>query len=269
MLCADCANKQLILTRWLDIVDCGGTIIIHMFGAYFGLAASFVLGAPSNVTKEKASTVSDVSALIGTTFLWLYWPSFVAGTLDVTEAQSSRALVNTILSLIGSTVATFVCSPALSGGKLRPVDVQNAALAGGVSIGAIANLAIHPFGALLVGSLAGTLSTLGYCLLQDKLTALGLHDTCGIHNLHGMPSLLGGIASAIVPAVLSGTQDVQPGSPGTQMAGVGLTLVVAISTGCVAGGLMRLLKQPNVVMADDSAHWEVADDFEEKDEKSV
>ena len=90
-------------------------------------------------------------------------------------------------------------------GKLRPVDVQNATLAGGVAIGAIANLKIGPFGALLVGSLAGCLSCFGFCRVQPYLlerSSLKLHDSCGIHNLHGMPSVLGGIASAIVPAII-------------------------------------------------------------------
>ena len=27
---------------------------------------------------------------------------------------------------------------------------------------------------------------------------IGLRDTCGVHNLHGMPGLLGGIVAAVV-----------------------------------------------------------------------
>merc|ERR1719469_1380952 len=37
-------NKVFFLTQALDIQDCGGTIIIHVFGAYFGLAACATLG---------------------------------------------------------------------------------------------------------------------------------------------------------------------------------------------------------------------------------
>ena len=83
-----------------------------------------------------------------------------------------------------------------------------------------------------------------------------------------MPSLLGGIASAIVPLILTGEAKDEAGDPGTQLAGMGLTIAVAVCTGSVTGFLMKLLKQPTVEMADDSAHWEVADDFEAPWEKA-
>lgn len=45
------------------------------------------------------------------------------------------------------------------------VHVQNATLAGGVAIGAIADLFIQPYGSLLVGGFAGILSTAGYAYI--------------------------------------------------------------------------------------------------------
>ena len=46
------------------------------------------------------------------------------------------------------------------------MDGQNATLAGGVAMGAIANMLVQPYAALIIGSLAGLLSCYGYRVLQ-------------------------------------------------------------------------------------------------------
>ena len=50
--------------------------------------------------------------------------------------------------------------------RFNVVDVQNAVLAGGVAVGAVADLAIQPYGALLAGAFAGIISTAGYQIIQ-------------------------------------------------------------------------------------------------------
>ena len=52
--------------------------------------------------------------------------------------------------------------------KFNLVDVQNAVLSGGVAVGAIAHLMLQPFGAIIIGSVAGILSTVGYQLIQVR-----------------------------------------------------------------------------------------------------
>ena len=58
-------------------------------------------------------------------------PSFVAGAAVADSDQQQRAIVNTILALSASTIAAFWMSSFLSSNKrFRPVDIQNATLAG-------------------------------------------------------------------------------------------------------------------------------------------
>ena len=40
------ANKRFLMMELIEIADIGGTVVIHCFGAYFGLATAWVLGAP-------------------------------------------------------------------------------------------------------------------------------------------------------------------------------------------------------------------------------
>jgi ammonium transporter Rh len=55
--------------------DVGESIYVHVFGAYFGLAVARVLMTNKNIesTKESSHYHSDLFAMIGTIFLWLYW----------------------------------------------------------------------------------------------------------------------------------------------------------------------------------------------------
>ena len=50
--------------------------------------------------------------------------------------------------------------------KMNIVDAQNACLSGGVAVGAIAHFMMQPYGAILIGSAAGIISTVGYQIIQ-------------------------------------------------------------------------------------------------------
>ena len=52
--------------------------------------------------------------------------------------------------------------------KMNIVDAQNACLSGGVAVGAIADLSLQPYGAVVIGSAVGILSTVGYQLVQVR-----------------------------------------------------------------------------------------------------
>ena len=106
--------------------------------------------------------------------------------------------MNTIISLTGSCLATFVVS-ALIREKFNMEDILNATLAGGVAIGAPAGVTANPAASMVVGILAGAISVLCYKFLTTKLEEwVNLYDTCGVNNLHGIPGILGGLSSAVI-----------------------------------------------------------------------
>ena len=106
---------------------------------------------------------------VGTVFLWMYWPSFNGGAAATGDAQQ-RALLNTYYSLCSCVISTVVLSWLLNPERKLSIEhVQNATLAGGVVVGGTADMMLTPGGAVVVGALAGVVSTLGFRYVQVEL----------------------------------------------------------------------------------------------------
>merc|ERR1711892_478747 len=86
-------------------------------------------------------------------------------------------------------MAAFAFSALVTPSKKFSMEhLQNATLAGGVAVGACADMMLTPGGSLAIGSLAGILSICGFQYIQPcLLKKLKIHDSCGVNNLHGMP----------------------------------------------------------------------------------
>ena len=211
------AINETIVAYMLRAVDMGGSMVVHTFGAYFGLAVSRVISKADVVVgpdgkkeerthkDERSNKTSDMTAMIGTLFLWMFWPSF-NGALAAAD-QQQRVAINTFFALSACCCAAFMADNLMRPGKkFDMVSIQNATLAGGVAVGSSADLVIQAWGAITVGTVAGFLSVIGYVYLQPALAkGIGLHDTCGVHNLHGMPGILGGIGGAVSAALADHT----------------------------------------------------------------
>jgi ammonium transporter Rh len=256
-------NKEVFCLHFFETADMGGTIFIHLFGAYFGLAVSWILRKPKeqDLKFEESSRISDLLAFVATLFLWVYWPSFNGATAGGGGKVGNTQLYttsNTILSLCASCMWTFIMTRWLNKARINPVDIQNATLAGGVAIGAASNLDVGPGWALIIGSGAAIISCLGFNLLQPCLEKkISLHDTCGVHNLHGMPAIYGSIISAIA---LHNTQTVTTNQSQAvaQILGALATLAFAIITGLLTGCILKCIPSTRLPFRD-SGTWVVAD----------
>ncbi|XP_053129098.1 ammonium transporter Rh type C isoform X2 [Hemicordylus capensis] len=249
--------NEYILLDLLHVKDAGGSMTIHTFGAYFGLTVTAILYRPNlDQNKEKQDSVyhSDLFAMIGTLFLWMYWPSFNSAISNHGDAQH-RAAINTYCSLASCVLTTVAFSSMLQRkGKLNMVHIQNATLAGGVAVGTAAEMMLTPYGSLIVGFICGIVSTVGFVYFSPFLESrLNIQDTCGIHNLHAMPGLIGGIVGAITAAAATEevygkdglirafdftgdhSQRTTSVQGGFQAAGIAVSLGMALAGGAIVG----------------------------------
>ncbi|MEI6124088.1 MAG: ammonium transporter [Bacteroidota bacterium] len=213
-----------------SVVDVGGSIVIHAFGAIFGLGVALTMTTKQEMEKTiESDATSDRYSMLGSMALWIFWPSFCAAL--VTPAEVPHTVVNVIFALCGSTLATYIFSISLRK-KVSIADIANAALAGGVAIGSACVAATHTEAAI-IGIMAGSISTMGFALIQSRQQKwMKIIDTCGVSNLHGIPGLMGGLA--VLP-IIKGL------NIGNQLLGILITIVVALATGFIVGKILPIL----------------------------
>lgn len=270
--------NEALCAGHLKAVDMGGSMYVHTFGAYFGLAASFFYETkackeafdPRHPRKNdcEGGYVSQYVAMVGTLFLWMFWPSF-NGALAVAY-QQQRVIVNTVMAISASCITA--CGVArLRYGRLNMEIVLNATLAGGVSVGSASDLVVTASVAMAIGAVAGILSAVGFIYIGPALRKNGIYDTCGVNNLHGMPGILGGIIGAIsagyadtafenssgalwntFPALKDGRTVTEQGW--YQLAALAVTLLISIASGALSGLISSKVGKVTHVFRDDE-HW--------------
>ncbi|XP_014639480.1 PREDICTED: blood group Rh(CE) polypeptide [Ceratotherium simum simum] len=250
--------------KWLDMDNHLSLMYVHVFAAYFGLIVDWCLSKPLlEEAKEKDQTATSTSlfAMLGTLFLWMFWPSFNSALLDLTN-ERKNAMFNTHYALAVSTV-TAISVSALSNprGKINVTHIHNAVLAGGVAVGASCHLISSPWISMVLGLVAGLISIGGAkCLPVCLNRKVVIHDSCGVHYTFGLPGLLGGIAY-IVQMVLHASWAGDPMIGYQALIDVGaLSWVMAVGmvSGLLTGCLLKLKiwKAPHEAKYfDDQTFW--------------
>ncbi|NXR57624.1 RHBGB protein, partial [Rhadina sibilatrix] len=254
-----CTLNEYILLSLMGVRDSGGSLTVHTFGAYFGLVASRVLWQPQEDKRRREERQDitrgqqeDVLAVVGTIYLWIFWPSFTS-TTDVQDNARGWAVLNTYFTLVASVLATFILSPVLQEESTpRMVQIQGATLAGMAVMGMAGEMLLTPFGTLSAGFLVGLISQLGLRFFTPVLhSRLKIRDTCGVHNVHGLPGILGALLGTLLtllatadtfgdrlelvfPLVAQGSRTVTD-QAFIQLGALPLTLLLAALGGCVTG----------------------------------
>ena len=143
---------------------------------------------------------------------------------------------------------------------LGGADLQQAVLAGGVAAGAVGEFDMTSQSSpIVIGVVTGAVCVLGFRHLSAFFEAhFNLHDSQGVHNLHGLPSLLGALVAATV-CMFTATPDSQnfhisEDSWKSQLIAIAVTLGISLAGGGIAGAVMRLVPQPIEASFND-AQW--------------
>lgn len=257
----------------------GDSTIVHVFGAYFGLALAIPLGLRvkrkgRGHDDEAAAYSSDIFAMIGTIFLFVLWPSLNAALAP--PSTQHRVVVNTVLALCASVVFAFLGSRVFRGGKFEMKDIQNATLAGGVGIGNVTAIVTGPGSAVIIGATCAVVSTLGYAYITPRLAKYGVADTRGVHNAHGLPGIIGALSGMISLAIaynnnedgfvygqnLDGFFTLGQPTAVWLLLSLIITIVLALAGGLLIGFAMYFATKPDKHLFTDETSFRVPSDFD-------
>ncbi|XP_069731360.1 blood group Rh(CE) polypeptide isoform X2 [Phaenicophaeus curvirostris] len=249
-----------INNAFLMVQDGVGMMHVLLFGAYFGLAVSSRFSEPSPRSEKKASTPkSDLFAMLGTLFLWVFWPSFNS-VLFIEDRK--KAIYNTYFALATSAVTAFALSVLTTkDGKLRMAHIHSAVLAGGVTVSYVADSIDYPWIAMILGLLASAIAILGsYSLERCWNPVLKIHDSAGVHFTFGLPGVLGALAQVVIFIIKRWNRGPRLGY--YVMFHIGafcVTISIALITGFITGLILNLKlfkTSPASKYFDDLFYWE-------------
>lgn len=177
----------------LGYVDFAGSSVVHLVGAYVGLAGTIMLGKRQDKVFGQTIRGHNIPlAALGTFILWLGWFGFNPGSqLNADPPAISLIFVTTDFAATTGAIAAM----ALAYAYTKKWDVSmafNGALGGLVAITAPCAF-VTPQAALLIGLIAGVLTYYGILLMER----LKIDDPVGAFPVHGINGMFGVLAVGI------------------------------------------------------------------------
>ena len=187
---ADEATTGLIF-NWGALDFAGGTVV-HINAGVSALVGAIFLGKRMGYLKEPMPPHSLTMTLIGTGLLWCGWFGFNAGSALEADGIASLALLNTFTATAAG-VLFWMLAEKVTGHNGSLLGACSGAIAGLVAVTPAAGNS-GPFGAILLGALAGFVCCLFVMQLKPKL---GFDDSLDVFGIHGVAGILGSVLTAV------------------------------------------------------------------------
>lgn len=247
----------------LGALDFAGGTVVHINAGVAGLVGAYFVGKRAGLGREAIKPHNVTLTFVGASLLWVGWFGFNAGSNLEASAGAALAFLNTLLATAAAILGWSVTEKLIKG-KASALGVASGMVAGLVGITPACGT-VGPFGAIVIGLVAGVLCVWGVTGLKRLL---GVDDSLDVFGVHGLGGIIGAILTGVFSAASLGGQKSGDYNivhqVGIQALGVGITIVwigVVSVVGFVAAKLvfgLRVSEEAEREGLDITAHGEAA-----------
>jgi len=174
-------------------LDFAGGTVVHINAAMAALMGAIVIGKRVGYGRDPMPPHNLMATMVGACLLWVGWFGFNAGSNLEANGTTVLAMVNTVVATAAAALSWMFAEWAIKG-KPSMLGIASGAVAGLVAVTPAAGFA-GPFGALVLGAIAGVACLWGVTGLKR---ALGYDDSLDVFGVHGIGGIIGAIGTGIV-----------------------------------------------------------------------
>ncbi len=180
--------------------------------------------------------------------LWVGWFGFNAGSQLASDGTAGMAMLVTHIATATAALSWMVVEWIRSG-KPTAVGIATGAVAGLVAITPASGTA-GPMGALLIGTVSGSLC---YFSATSMKRALGYDDSLDVFGVHGVGGMIGALLTGLCAAEFMGGSGIKAASAGAQIWVQLKSVIVTIMwSGLVSFAALKLIDAVIGIRADEA-----------------
>ena len=172
-------------------IDFAGGTVVHINAGVAALALALIIGKRKGFGEGAFRAHNIPFVMLGAALLWFGWFGFNAGSAFTADGAAGLAWVNTT-SATAAAILGWILTEKIRFGHMTALGATSGVVAGLVAITPAAG-SVSPFGAIVLGAIAGAVCSLAVSLktkfgYDDSLDVVGVHLVGGLHrNRSGWP----------------------------------------------------------------------------------
>jgi Amt family ammonium transporter len=222
-------GEGALFVNW-GVLDFAGGTVVHVNAGIAALIACLLVGKRKGFGEAAMLPHNVPFVLIGTGMLWVGWFGFNAGSELAADGTAGMAMLVTQIST-ATAALSWMFVEWIRSGKPTAVGIATGAVAGMVAITPASGTA-GPMGALLIGSVSGSLC---YFSATSMKRALGYDDSLDVFGVHGVGGMIGATLTGLCAAEFMGGAGIEAAGVGAQIwAQIKSIIVTLLWSGAVA-----------------------------------